>query len=330
MILISFIIINFNNSDYLKKLLIGFHGFNTRYSFEVILIDDKSTDDSLNIAQYGLKHIKNFTFIQNEINSGLVYSWKYALDKSNGKYIFFIDSDDAVIFKNFETMFELLLKYDDCDIFIFQNSVNFVPNKNYKPLFLNEGLINKEKIRPFLSSRIQFFNKVQLTRWAKVYKKELIINDLDMINNGLTIGDDAVANTLWFSKAEKIIVKNLIVYDYNIRNQNSIMRSKRTNYINKILLIKNDLFNICNKYPFVNMNEINFYLESQLVNYTHYYFFRFNLFKGLKIIVNSLSSIYIIRDKIKIKTRGIRSTFSKGILNLLLYFYGKQISKNNK
>jgi glycosyltransferase involved in cell wall biosynthesis len=92
MILISFIIINFNNSDYLKKLLIGFHGFNTRYSFEVILIDDKSTDDSLNIAQYGLKHIKNFTFIQNEINSGLVYSWKYALDKSNGKYIFFIDS----------------------------------------------------------------------------------------------------------------------------------------------------------------------------------------------------------------------------------------------
>ena len=64
-----------------------------RSQYEVIVVDDKSTDGSL-------KKIKEFnniiTTIHNKKNMGLSYSRNLGIKKSKGKYIMMLDSDDYI------------------------------------------------------------------------------------------------------------------------------------------------------------------------------------------------------------------------------------------
>ena len=62
-------------------------------NIELIIIDDKSTDDSYEIIS---KYSKKAIILQNKKNSGLSYTRNVGLDKATGDYISFIDSDDYI------------------------------------------------------------------------------------------------------------------------------------------------------------------------------------------------------------------------------------------
>ena len=92
---ISIIIVNYNNAKYLKKSINSALAQNYTPK-EVIVIDDKSNDNSLDILKKYKNKIKYFVNKKktkigsyNQINS--FYS---GFKKSRGKYIFFLDSDD--------------------------------------------------------------------------------------------------------------------------------------------------------------------------------------------------------------------------------------------
>jgi glycosyltransferase involved in cell wall biosynthesis len=63
-------------------------------SFEYIIIDDHSTDETTElIAKFSLKH-KNVSWYRNDKNMGLASSSNLALKKARGKYILRLDADD--------------------------------------------------------------------------------------------------------------------------------------------------------------------------------------------------------------------------------------------
>ena len=61
--------------------------------YEIIVIDDKSTDNSLNVISNYLSNIK---LIKNEKNLGLSASLNSAIKYSTGKYVIRVDGDDYV------------------------------------------------------------------------------------------------------------------------------------------------------------------------------------------------------------------------------------------
>lgn len=89
---LSIIIPNYNKEKYIGKLLSQLKEQLTD-EVEVIVIDDCSTDNSWNIIK---EYSDVFITIRNETNKYVAYSRNVGLDKSKGKYITFIDSDDEV------------------------------------------------------------------------------------------------------------------------------------------------------------------------------------------------------------------------------------------
>ncbi|MEO2064651.1 MAG: glycosyltransferase family 2 protein [Christiangramia sp.] len=91
---ISIVVPNYNHAPFLKERLETI--FNQTYqNFEVILLDDASTDNSLEILQQYSKHSKVSYFIKNEVNSGSPFvQWKKGIDLASGDYIWIAESDD--------------------------------------------------------------------------------------------------------------------------------------------------------------------------------------------------------------------------------------------
>ena len=115
MIKYSFIVPVYNTEEYLKKCLDSLVN-QTYKDFEIIVVNDGSTDKSSNIISKYQKKYKNIIVIDKE-NEGLSMARNRGVQKSSGKYIIFVDSDDYVSNKLLE---EVDKKIDDSDILRFQ------------------------------------------------------------------------------------------------------------------------------------------------------------------------------------------------------------------
>ena len=95
----SIIITNFNYEKYVGRCIRSCLNQSIQEPYEVILVDDKSSDDSIKIARE-FKNFNNFHVLQNNKNKGVAYSANRGFKYAKGKYIVRVDADDYVS-KNF-------------------------------------------------------------------------------------------------------------------------------------------------------------------------------------------------------------------------------------
>ncbi len=92
---LSIIIPVYNSEKYLNRCLDSIAKQKTNYTFQVICVNDGSTDSSLNILESYRKKIKNL-FIINQQNSGISIARNNGIKAASGTYLGFIDNDDWV------------------------------------------------------------------------------------------------------------------------------------------------------------------------------------------------------------------------------------------
>jgi len=97
--IVSVIIPNYNNSKYLNECLDSV--LNQTYgNFEIVIVDDCSTDNSLEILQeYSSKHDR-IKLIQNKKNQMVSKTRHIGIENSKGEYLTTLDSDDLYVDKN--------------------------------------------------------------------------------------------------------------------------------------------------------------------------------------------------------------------------------------
>ena len=144
--LVSIIMPVFNSEKYLKKAIESI--LNQTYeNIELIIIDDNSSDGSIDIINsFNSKKIK---FFQNQKNMGVSAARNKAIDLSNGKYLALMDSDDISFIYRIEKQVNFLEKNSDYGLI-----------GGHYERFSEVGFFKKKKIHR--QSLIQEENQVKL------------------------------------------------------------------------------------------------------------------------------------------------------------------------
>ena len=79
-------------------------------NWELIIIDDMSSDKSIDIIKRYVNKYKNIKVITNDINMGVSNSRNRGVELSIGKYIAFLDSDDTWEKDKLSTQIKIMLK----------------------------------------------------------------------------------------------------------------------------------------------------------------------------------------------------------------------------
>ena len=108
--LISVVMSVYNCEKYINEAIESI--LNQTYSnLEFIIVNDGSTDSSLDIIQYHMKNDQRIVLLNRE-NKGLPFSLNEGIKKSKGKYIARMDADDISILSRLEEQLEYILKHN--------------------------------------------------------------------------------------------------------------------------------------------------------------------------------------------------------------------------
>lgn len=155
--LISVIIPVYKVEKYLKRCVDSVIG-QTYKNLEIILVDDGSPDGCPAICNEYTKNDKRIKVIHKK-NGGLSDARNAGIDKSSGKYITFIDSDDYVASDYVEYLYNLLKKYNTkvsaCGFDVFSGDFNKKINQNYKD---SNNVSQREVIEKMLYTDIYFIS----------------------------------------------------------------------------------------------------------------------------------------------------------------------------
>ena len=92
---VSIICTNYNKGDWVREAMDSFLNQKTNFDFEIIIIDDASTDHSYELIQeYQNKYPEKVRTFRNEVNLGITRTWKKVCQEAKGQYIARCDSDD--------------------------------------------------------------------------------------------------------------------------------------------------------------------------------------------------------------------------------------------
>ena len=138
---VSVVIVNYNNEKYLEECIKSI--FDQTYSnIEIIVVDNKSTDNSLKVLK---KYKNNITLILNKkrTNQGSynqINSYYKGYLKSKGKYLFFLDSDDYFKRNKIKFLIQKFKKNKKIDL-IFDLPIFKFQNKKIKKKFIQKKFI---------------------------------------------------------------------------------------------------------------------------------------------------------------------------------------------
>lgn len=91
---VSVFVVTYNHENFISQCIDSILMQKTNFEYEIVIGEDKSTDNTLEICrQYAIKH-KNIKLIESEKNIGLISNWIRTIKACTGKYIAMCEGDD--------------------------------------------------------------------------------------------------------------------------------------------------------------------------------------------------------------------------------------------
>lgn len=261
-IFFSIVVPVYNVEKYLKQCVDSILN-QTFTDFELILVDDGSSDDSPNICDEYKKKDDRIKVIHQK-NSGQVVARKTGLVLAKGDYVQFVDSDDWLELNALEVVAKNI-KENNADIVTFDAYFCYNYKKSKVGQSVKAGVYNKkqlkEKIYPkMIYSGNFFYFGIYAAMWNKVFRRSLLFPNMINVDPRLKIGEDGVTTFATFLDAEKIVVLEG-VHLYNYRDNNSsITRSYCANQFDNAKLLIETLRKINKQKNVYNLDtQIDYY-----------------------------------------------------------------------
>ena len=266
---VSIIIPVYNVEKYLKKCLDSITNQSYK-NLEIIIIDDGSTDNSLEIAKGFEKNDSRIKLLTQK-NSGVSEARNVGIKTATGKYITFVDSDDWLELDMYEKLMERIenpYKYlkpdimlegkDECDYSSNEiDSIIYSFTREYKdrseaeliPFDKNVILVDEEIyskwILNLISGEDERESYIMASIWRCIYRKDIIDRYNILFDKELSYAEDLVFNLKYFINSKKIYIYNEALYHYRFNTNSAVTKYdnelwKKNLKVNEVI---DDIFN---------------------------------------------------------------------------------------
>lgn len=239
----SIVIPIFNVSNYILDCLNSIVA-QTFSDFEVILVNDGSTDNSEQICKKFCCDDSRFVLISKE-NGGLVSARKHGMLIAQGEYIVPIDGDDFISSDYLET-FASIIERDNPEI-IFSGFIKYYSDtkKDIKKTEIEEGVYLKDN---YYKGTLDFFlydsslfpnqGKFLHNLCTKAIKRELYIKCQEKVPNRIKYGEDLLCTTFLLDAMNSFYVSSYCGYYYRQSDTSMCLHFKPEAFINYDTVIK--------------------------------------------------------------------------------------------
>lgn len=292
--LVSIIIPVYNREKTIGRAIESVLNQDYKY-FELLILDDGSNDNTISVIEKYIKLDDRLIFIKKK-NTGVSDTRNVGIEKSKGKYIMFLDSDDEYVYNTISTMLNyyknrsLVVSYYT-DILIEGKCKHF------------ENIVNIKNNNKFETIEILRENELFNTIWNKLYLREILIDNNIKFDTSVDFGEDFMFNILYCDKIEKI----LVIYEELYINYNSInglarkKRKDRFKFIKINHIYAKEIY-IKNKYPLEYQYE--YFLKDikhSISDLFYVYKSKKNIKKEIKKILNDCEVEYALKEKSNLK-----------------------------
>lgn len=237
---LSIIIALYNTEIYIEKCIRSIYINNnlSNDSFEVIVINDGSTDNSKSIVEQMMKEYSNIQLINKE-NGGQSTARNIGFNLAKGEYFFCLDSDDSI---NAKELSKALF-------YCISNNLDVLP-VYYQVYDQNHKLLTRKKADnyPIINKAIDggiFMSNYTISgsMWRYFYKTSLLKQHNLKLTEGIFHEDEEfVIKFLSYSK--KISYKRHLVYNHVIRDNSTVNKKEkkhRLKLLDDLIVVVNQL-----------------------------------------------------------------------------------------
>ena len=333
--LISIIVPIFNAEEFLSECIESLCN-QTYYNIEIILVNDGSTDKSLDVC-YTYKEKDNRIKIINQLNQGVSTARNIGIDIAKGTYVTFVDSDDYVAKDYCEKMLSVMEKYDTD--FVYFGQYSFYENRVEKiRTRIADGHYATSQILKLLIDDGTMSGFLLHSSCAVLYKAEILFKYNVRFDQSILYNEDGYFNLIYSLNSNAVyIMQSDPIYFYRV-NKNSASH-KLINIKEKYGILHTRIEDLDKIYP-----QYDFYLQLHRRNLTLVLeeaikmislpkkLWKNNIRKLLNEpkIINSFAFIDI--DKVSLNKRIVLLLFKKNIIVMAYYIikYLKPILKRMK
>lgn len=217
---ISVVIPVYNGEKFLQGCITSIVN-QTFASFEAIFIDDGSTDNSYKILSNNTLSDDRIKVIR-QSNQGVTSARRNGVKAAAGKWICFVDCDDLLFPETLQILLDEI-QMSGADIVCGNSSYAHRIETNY--------LLNPLEYIAALLER-----KIDIVLWAKLYRKDLLKEDVFDIPSHIKFAEDYIMNIKIGFKVDKVSCIQNLIYQYGEYSEGSVTSTFRltTPYIQEI------------------------------------------------------------------------------------------------
>lgn len=258
----------YNAQDYLEHYFKSITGQSLDFEkyIQIILIDDASTDNSVNIIKAWKKRFsQNISYITNEINGGQSKQRNLALQYAKSPWITFIDADDTISHSYFEDVNNFVKNNDDIGIVSCNQTFYMQQSAKEKKHYLSYRFKQKQSI--VNPTHMQGF--IQSTASSVFFKYELLSRHKHYFNENIKpiFEDGHFVNTLFIREPyTNIAFLQKPVYYYTKReDKSSTMDSS---------WLKSGRYNEALRFALLDLlkNDNSLYIQRYVLYQVHWYY----------------------------------------------------------